>query len=166
MLLLISRINVALAAFIDRLKEHKNTLDGISSAAKCSTPSKTRRLPARIAALQKDTEAVSALLSGIFKEESPPEPVFAEPEPEGDVEPTPPGLIGLDEAHSALARLLLSRPEWTKDELGDAAADLDLMLDGALEQINEAAFDAFDEPLFEGEDPISVNTKLLEKIEA
>ncbi len=40
------------------------------------------------------------------------------------------------------------------------------MLDGAMEQINEAAFEAFDEALFEGEDPISVNTKLLEKIEA
>jgi hypothetical protein len=62
--------------------------------------------------------------------------------------------------------LLLSRPEWARAELEDAAADLDLMLDGAMEQINEAAFEAFDEPLFEGEDPISVNTQLLEKIEA
>lgn len=122
--------------------------------------------PARIAALQKDTEAVSALLSGIFKEESPPEPVFAEPEPEGDVEPTPPGLLGLDEAHSALARLLLSRPEWTKDELGDAAADLDLMLDGAIETLNEAAFDLHDVPFTEGEDVVTVNPELLEKLEA
>ncbi len=122
--------------------------------------------PARIAALQKDTEAVSALLSGIFKEESPPEPVFAEAEPEGDVEPTPPGLLGLDEAHSALARLLLSRPEWTKDELGDAAADLDLMLDGAIETLNEAAFDLHDVPFTEGEDVVTVNPELLEKLEA
>ncbi len=122
--------------------------------------------PARIAALQKDTEAVSALLSGIFKEESPPEPVFAEPEPEGDVEPTLPGLLGLDEAHSALARLLLSRPEWTKDELGDAAADLDLMLDGAIETLNEAAFDLHDIPFTEGEDVVTVNPELLEKLEA
>ena len=122
--------------------------------------------PARIAALQKDTEAVSVLLSGIFKEESPPEPVFAEPEPEDDVEPTPPGLLGLDEAHSALARLLLSRPEWTKDELGDAAADLDLMLDGAIETLNEAAFDLHDVPFTEGEDVVTVNPELLEKLEA
>ena len=122
--------------------------------------------PARIAALQKDTEAVSALLSGIFKEESPPEPVFAEAEPEGDVEPTPSGLLGLDEAHSALARLLLSRPEWTKDELGDAAADLDLMLDGAIETLNEAAFDLHDVPFTEGEDVVTVNPELLEKLEA
>ena len=122
--------------------------------------------PARIAALQKDTEAVSALLSGIFKEESPPEPVFAEAEPEGDVEPTPSGLLGLDEAHSALARLLLSRPEWTKDELSDAAADLDLMIDGAIETLNDAAFDLHDVPFTEGEDVVTVNPELLEKLEA
>ncbi len=121
--------------------------------------------PARIAALQNDTEAVSVLLSGIFKEESPPEPVCAEPEPEGDAESTPPGLLGLDEAHSALARLLLSRPEWTKDELGDAVADLDLMLDGALETLNEAAFDLHDVPFTEGEDVVTVNPDLLEKLE-
>lgn len=122
--------------------------------------------PARIAALQKDTEAVSALLSGIFKEENPPETVFVEPEPEGDAGATSPGLLGLDEAHSALARLLLSRPVWTKDELDDAAADLDLMLDGAIEALNEAAFDLHDIPFTEGEEVVTVNPELLEKLEA
>ncbi|OOG45328.1 hypothetical protein B0E52_05570 [Rhodanobacter sp. C06] len=118
----------------------------------------------RIAALQEDTARVSALLSKIFVEEAGNTPAAPAPEPELEDEANAP--LGLDEDHSALLRLLLSRPEWMRAELEDAAADLDLMLDGALEQINEAAFDAFDEPLFEGEDPISVNTKLLEKIEA
>jgi len=76
-----------------------------------------------------------------------------------------PSLLGLDESHSSLARLLLSRPEWTREELLDVAADLDLMLDGALEHINEAAFDAYDSPLTEGEDPITVNIEVLEKLE-
>jgi uncharacterized tellurite resistance protein B-like protein len=119
----------------------------------------------RIAALQKDTARVSELLSKIFVEEAhAPAPVAPAPEPELEDETNAP--LGLDDAHSALLRLLLSRPEWTRAELEDAAADLDLMLDGAMEQINEAAFETFDEPLFEGEDPISVHTKLLEKIEA
>ena len=121
----------------------------------------------RIAALQEDTARVSALLSKIFTDEtaaaSAPQPAAAlEPEPTNETV-TP---LGLDETHSALLRLLLSRPEWTRSELEDAAADLDLMLDGALEQINEAAFDAFDEALCEGDDPLTVNTELLEKIEA
>lgn len=121
----------------------------------------------RIAALQEDTAKVSALLSKIFTEEAvgsaaPPPAAAPEPEPEDEVH----SPLRLDEAHSALLRLLLSRPEWTRSELEDAAADLDLMLDGALEQINEAAFDAFDEPLCEGDNPLTVNTELLEKIEA
>jgi uncharacterized tellurite resistance protein B-like protein len=120
----------------------------------------------RIAALQEDTVRVSALLSKIFAEEadSTPAPAALTSEPELEDEAKAP--LGLDEDHSVLLRLLLSRPEWTRAELEDAAADLDLMLDGAMEQINEAAFEAFDEPLFEGEDPISVNTKLFEKVEA
>ena len=121
---------------------------------------------ARIAALQKDTEAVSALLSGIFKDETSPEPVSVEFEPDGDEEAIPSGLLGLDEAHSALARLMLSRPEWTRDELGDAAADLDLMIDGAIETLNEAAFDLHDVPFTEGDDVVTVNPELLEKLEA
>jgi hypothetical protein len=40
------------------------------------------------------------------------------------------------------------------------------MLDGALEQINEAAFDAFDAPLCEGDDPVDVNSELLDRLEA
>jgi tellurite resistance protein len=120
----------------------------------------------RIAALQEDTVRVSALLSKIFAEEadSTPAPAASPPEPELEDEANAP--LGLDQDHSALLRLLLSRPGWTRAELEDAAADLDLMLDGAMEEINEAAFEAFDEPMFEGEDPITVNTKLLEKIEA
>ncbi|MCW5631931.1 MAG: TerB N-terminal domain-containing protein [Rubrivivax sp.] len=122
--------------------------------------------PARIAALQKDTEAVSAMLANIFKEEDP--PALALPEVDSEVEPdTPPSsLLGLDEAHSALARLLLSRPEWTREELGDAAADLDLMVGGAMETLNEAAYNKHDVPFAEGEDPITVNPELLEKLEA
>jgi tellurite resistance protein len=120
----------------------------------------------RIAALQKDTVRVSALLSKIFAEEA--DSLHAPPAPasEPELEDKANAPLSLDEDHSTLLRLLLSRPEWTRAELEDAAADLDLMLDGAMEQINEAAFEAFDEPLFEGEDPISVNTKLLEKTEA
>jgi tellurite resistance protein len=117
---------------------------------------------ARIAELEKDTARVSALLSEIFTEEAVPPPALPV-----EVEPTPaPGLLGLDEAHSALVRLMLSRPQWSRAELEDAASDLELMLDGALEQVNEACFDAHDIPLSEGEDPIEIHPEALEKIEA
>jgi tellurite resistance protein len=121
--------------------------------------------PARIAALQKDTEKVSALLSTIFQEEPLPSSE-SEVTSEEDVVSENPGILGLDEQHSSLIRLLLSRPEWTRDELLDAASDLDLMLDGALELINEATFDNFDMALTEGDDPVEVNAEILEKLEA
>lgn len=125
--------------------------------------------PARIAALQKDTEKVSALLANIFTETEEPAAAVAEPaeaEVEADAAEAPKGLMGLDEAHTALARMMLSRPEWSREELLDVAADLDLMLDGALEHINEAAFDTHDMALFEGDDPVTVNAEILEKVEA
>lgn len=128
--------------------------------------------PARIAALQKDTEKVSALLANIFTEadeSAAAGAATAEVEPEAEsteAAEVPTGLLGLDEAHSALARMLLSRPEWSREELLDVAADLDLMLDGALEHINEAAFDTHDMPFFEGDDPLTVNSEILEKVEA
>jgi hypothetical protein len=37
------------------------------------------------------------------------------------------------------------------------------MLDGALEYINEIALDTWDEPLFDGDDPIDIHPELIEK---
>lgn len=125
--------------------------------------------PARIAELQRDTERVSALLANIFVEAesaaaaSPvPEPEEAEPGPDTAV--VSKGLMGLDEAHSGLARMMLSRPEWSREDLMDIAGDLDLMLDGALEHINEVAYDVHGIPMFEGDDPLAVNPAILEKV--
>ncbi len=122
--------------------------------------------PARIVVLQRDTEKVSALLAGIFKEEdlAPSVPTIeADTAPDEDM---PSGFLGLDESHTRLARMLLSRPQWSRQELEDAAGDLELMLDGALERINEASFDLFDIPLIEGNDPMEVNSEIHEKIQA
>ena len=121
--------------------------------------------PARIAALQQDTEMVSALLANIFTEDEPRTLPVPAPVESDDTDGTQ-NLMGLDRAHSALARMLLSRPKWSRQELLDVAADLDLMLDGALEHINEASFEANNIPFTEGDDPIEVNTEALEKIEA
>jgi len=120
---------------------------------------------ARIAALQKDSEQVGALLADIFKEESTPV-TLAEEEDIPEEAPADAGLFGLDEAHSALARMLLSRPQWARHELVEVCSDLELMPDGALEHINEVLFDTHDIPFTEGDDPIDVNPDILEKLAA
>lgn len=119
----------------------------------------------RIAVLQRETEKVSALLAGIFQED--PAPEASDVEAEGpDVSPEGSGLLGLAEPYCSLARFVLSRPQWTRAELMDAAADLELLLDGALEHINEAAFEQYDMALIEDGEPMTVNAEVLKKIEA
>lgn len=114
----------------------------------------------RVRKLQEETADISAVLREVFADESesfvdapaPPEPA------------TDNSLLGLDPEHSNFARLLISRPQWSRSELEDAASDMQLMLDGALEQINEAALDTFDLPLTEGDDPVDVNREISEKV--
>jgi tellurite resistance protein len=126
---------------------------------------------ARIAALQQDTDKVSALLANIFTEEAteaaaPQQNTAVAAEPAEAKSEAPYGLTGLDSAHTSFVNQLASRPEWTREELLDLASDLDLMLDGALERINEAAFDAHDGPLAEGDDPVAINRDILQKVPA
>lgn len=122
---------------------------------------------ARIAALQTETAKVSAMLADVFAGDEPAaaaEPVEEqEPESEG-LRATTLSLLGMDEAHSTFLRLLLSRPVWTRSELADAASDLDLMLDGAIEQVNEATLDHWDEPLIDGDDPIEINQEFAKRL--
>ncbi|MCO8310839.1 TerB N-terminal domain-containing protein [Pseudomonas mandelii] len=117
----------------------------------------------RIAQLQRETAEVSALLAQVFTDdqieeaEQPVENAESAPEPSADV-------AGLDLEHSAFLRLLISRPEWSRSELEAAASDMELMLDGALEQINDMAFERFDMPVTEGDDPVEINTDILEEL--
>ena len=120
--------------------------------------------PARIAALQQDSAKVAALLAGIFVEDEPASTPVAGVPLEIEDAPTDTRILGLDEAHSAFARLLMSRFTWARDELNNLALDLDLMLDGALERVNEAALDTFDIPFSEGNDPIEVNPEINKKV--
>lgn len=117
----------------------------------------------RIAQLHADDKRVTALLSNIFQEETVPPTPPAIAEEEIEVRTT--RLLGLDQSHSAFARMLLSRPQWSREQLLDVAADLNLMLDGALERINEASYDAHDLPFTEGDEELEINIELLEMIE-
>lgn len=119
----------------------------------------------RIALLQRETEAVSALLAKVFNEDLAHEPEF-EPIPlVGEVKTDAVALIpGLEGDHLAFLRLLISRPQWSRSELQDCASDMELMLDGTLEHINELAFEHFDMAVTEGEEPVEINPDILEKL--
>ena len=127
----------------------------------------------KIAMLQRDSEQLQALFSTIFTNEQQADLSTAQEQPEApeepaSIEPEPVGkqLLGLDPATAAFARILMSRPSWTRAELEDVAEDLEVMLDGALEQINEATLDAFDLVCAEGDEIIDINSEIVGKLSA
>ena len=109
-----------------------------------------------IEAKLRETAAVSALLASVFVEESPPpRETMRRAVDMGDC------IVGLDLATSAFLRYLSAKPAWSREELEIAAAERSLLLEGSIEAINEAAFDAFEEPALEGDNPIEINAAVL-----
>lgn len=118
----------------------------------------------RIAALTADSQRVSEILTSIFAEVEQPQEVAAVPEQE-EV-PAASSIVGLDAAFSEFVRVLISRDSWTRAELEDLAADRGVMLDGAMDHINEAFLDAKESALLEGDDPVEVNKDIAKELEA
>lgn len=122
---------------------------------------------AKISQIQAETDEVAKLLAQVFAEEAPvaAEEIASDEESKAETgavpEAAPDSLLGLDGEHTMFLRQLLTRAAWSRRDLADLAADLDLMLDGALERINEAAFDSFSEALLDGDDPVEVRADLM-----
>lgn len=107
---------------------------------------------ARLARTQRETQTVSALLANIFEEDepSPPEPAAVAPVATGS-------LDGLDAAHTELVELLEIRGSLPRSEFEQRAKDLKLLPDGAIERINDWAFDRFEEAIIEdGHDVVMI----------
>jgi tellurite resistance protein len=109
--------------------------------------------PERLARTRAESVLVAAELAEIFAEEEPAPP------------PPSPGRAtavgGLDPAHAQLFHWLVGQDAWSRDEFDALAAEAGLLPDGALEVLNEAAYDRTDEPLCEGSDPIEINQDIV-----
>jgi tellurite resistance protein len=70
----------------------------------------------------------------------------------------------LDAAHRSFAMRLAQRASWPRGEVSTLAAELGLLPDGALEIVNEAAFEAAGEPASEGSDPVEINSDAIKEI--
>ncbi|NTW83996.1 MAG: hypothetical protein HGB36_11630 [Chlorobiaceae bacterium] len=140
-------------------------LHNAKSAETASKPVATKKTSkvvldhGKIESLRKDTENVSALLSGIFTDKT-----------EESIEPVEVAddgkeiMLGLDDTHAAFLRMLMAKTVWSRQELSDIANDLDLMIDGAIETINEASFEKHDQAVIEGDDPVEINLDIREKV--
>ncbi len=122
----------------------------------------------KVAALQADSEKVTSILSTIFSEEgASPNAVPSEQlsnDESQQKELAVECLWGLPPALSELVQTLLMKQTWDRSELEEIAEDRGLMIEGVLEQINEAAYDKFDQPFTEGEDIIEINQEIVKVI--
>lgn len=121
----------------------------------------------KIAVLRSETERVTSILNAIFDEDetdlnhdSSQEEVESNDE-NNNQELIALNLWGLSETLSDFIRLLARRTSWNLQELEEIASDRELMLGGALEQINEVAYDQFDDAFIEGDDVMEVNQKIV-----
>ncbi len=121
------------------------------------SPESAKPSPLDMAAIEakiEESATISALLADIFSEDNAPaEQVASES-----------SIAGLDGAHGTLLRRLAERTEWSRTDYEMLAAELGLLPDGALETINEVAFETHDEPACEGDDPIRLNAAVLEAL--
>lgn len=109
-----------------------------------------------------DTQKASALLASIFEEQEPnvTKEALDEGEDENDIGAKN-KFNGLDAIHAQLLTELLVRSSWPKDDYVRLALSLNLLPDGAMEVINEWAFEKHDEPILEDGEPIEVYSDLL-----
>lgn len=110
----------------------------------------------RIAAIRSDTERVSSVLGQIFD---------VEEEESGASGPASQSqLAGLDPKHGALVLELVSREHWSDTEFETICASHGLMASGALEVVNEWAFETYDEALLDEYDGYDVSPEIAEAV--
>lgn len=116
--------------------------------------------PALIKSTMTDTSRASKILSAIFEEEKEtPEQPIAPTETLDEAEDNI--FNGLPRKHTQLLKELLDRKEWKRKEYVQLASSLKLMPGGALEAINEWAFERFDQAIIEDDEPLLVNSDLI-----
>ena len=107
----------------------------------------------RIAAIRSDTERVSSVLGQIFETE--------EDQKEAGVSENRTVLPRLDHKHGALVLELVAQKHWTEEAFEQLCAKHALMASGAMEAVNEWAFETYDEALLDEYDGYDVSPDIV-----
>ena len=115
----------------------------------------------RLAAVQKQTQAVSEILTQIFADDAGgPKTEPEVPPPHADASP----FKGLDRSHAELVEYMEMKGEIARQEFEERAKSLKLLPAGAIEKINDWSFDRFEEPLLEEGEHIVLSANLRERL--
>ena len=105
----------------------------------------------RVASIMSDTARIATILGDLFKDDEPDEEQdTATEEDESEFE-------GLDAKHTAFLGELLAQPHWEEPEFAKLARDFSLMESGALETLNEWAFQHYGDILIEEYEGYDIN---------
>ena len=113
---------------------------------------------ARVGAILRETRDVAQVLAPIYEDD---EPMEAPPAVEAPVVLTGSRFPGLGADHARLLEALCGTGRWGRADYEARARDFSLMPAGAIETINEWAYDALGEELIEDGDPLTINVALL-----
>lgn len=114
----------------------------------------------RLAEVQKQTQAVSAILTQIFAEDTDgPKTMLEIPRVANGS-----AFNGLDRGHAELVEYMEIKGEISRQEFEEQAKALKLLPDGAIEKINDWSFDHFDEPLLEEGEHIVLSANLRDRL--
>jgi uncharacterized tellurite resistance protein B-like protein len=112
----------------------------------------------RVERTMEETRDVQILLSQIFVEE---EMEVTNGSPHGAAVLA---VEGLDSSHSRLLRLLAEQPQWSLADYEVLCAEVGVLPSGAAEALNEFSFERSDEPLLDGEDPITIDQRIAKEL--
>jgi len=111
--------------------------------------------PRLVEAKRREAQQATALLSSIFVED---EPSDSDGGGSGALAAS---IASLDGAHSALLTRLAEKQEWVMEEIEAMTADAGLMAEGALETINEAAWDRTGSAVLDIGDTVRIDQAVL-----
>jgi len=109
---------------------------------------------------EEETQGAKAVLESIFVDES----VENEPEEADQPVEVPASSAALDSNHSTLYQKLIGKEQWSLDEVKNLCEELNLMLEGAIEVINDWAYDIVDAPLVDIGSDVFVDLEIAEEI--
>ena len=105
---------------------------------------------------ESDTTDVRQLLSTIFVENEAEEILPAQI--------AVPSRTGLDEAHNQLYQRLLEKDRWARKEVAELCQQFNLMVDGAIEIINDWSYELVDAPVLDDDDEIYVDLEIAQEL--
>ena len=109
----------------------------------------------RVAAIRSDTERASSVLGEIF------DVAADEPDSESIAHTV---LPGLDTKHALFVRELVTKDHWTEEAFHELCSRLGMMAAGAIENVNEWAFETYDDALLEEYDGYEVAPDIAEAL--